>query len=428
MLNWEKWAKIFQILRESGWRKVLRKILLRWTDIDYRNLYSTEALYFSIAMDCSSQQITESRKIHETFPGKFDIQSITWFLPEFKHVYYGGIYTILRFADYLNREKGIRHRFVVLGQGKEQEIAGRIRSVFPALSNQPVKCVQQYEHLETLQPTDAAIATFWTTAYFLLRFNKTQRKFYFMQDYEPTFYPTGSVYALVEATYRFGFYGLTNTPALRQIYEQQYGGQAEYFVPCVDTNVFFPAARLESRQTLPVKLFFYGRPSFTHKGFELGIQALRLIKKRLGNQIQIVTAGETWNPKQYDLEGIVESLGLLDFYETAELYRTCPVSLILVLTRHPSYLPFELMASGSLVVANYNQATEWFFRDYENCLLSEASASCLAEKLEEAVLNPSMRETISGKARSFILNQFQNWEKEMEKIFQYMVTLKKSLE
>ncbi len=59
--------------------------------------------------------------------------------------------------------------------------------------------------LDDLPASDVAICTFWVSAYFLLKFNKTKRKYYFIQDYEPLFYPGGATFALAESTYRFGF-------------------------------------------------------------------------------------------------------------------------------------------------------------------------------------------------------------------------------
>src|ERR1035441_8673683 len=50
-------------------------------------------------------------------------------------------------------------------------------------------------------------------------------------------------------------------------------------------------------------------------------------------------------------------------------------------TRHPSYLPLELMACGAAVVTNRNPYTGWLLRDGENCVLAETSPSALAESL-----------------------------------------------
>lgn len=55
----------------------------------------------------------------------------------------------------------------------------------------------------------ATIATAWNTAYYLRDFDNTISKFYFVQDFEPLFFPVGSDYAFAENTYKFGFRGLT---------------------------------------------------------------------------------------------------------------------------------------------------------------------------------------------------------------------------
>ena len=53
---------------------------------------------------------------------------------------------------------------------------------------------------------DACVASSWETAHVLAaRGDSSYPKFYFIQDYEPFFYPHGSLYALAEDTYRFGF-------------------------------------------------------------------------------------------------------------------------------------------------------------------------------------------------------------------------------
>jgi hypothetical protein len=56
-----------------------------------------------------------------------------------------------------------------------------------------------------------------------------------------------------------------------------------------------------------------------------------------------------------------------------------------MLTPHPSYLPFELMACGALVVALRNEANAWLLEDGVTCLTAEATASDLAAKLFKAV-------------------------------------------
>src|SRR5262249_7526191 len=152
----------------------------------------------------------------------------------------------------------------------------------------PAICVRGDAELTVVPPADACIATFWTTAYALLKFNQTKRKGYFLQDFEPMFYPAGAISAQVEATYRFGFYGLANTITLKQHYTTDYQGQATFFNPCVDTSLFHPADDRSAAQSMPFMVFFYARPDYPRNGFELGAQALRQLKRRLGQRVRIV--------------------------------------------------------------------------------------------------------------------------------------------
>jgi glycosyltransferase involved in cell wall biosynthesis len=412
--------KAYRTWKRLGWKVLRQKIGRRIYGGDALNDYRHEAMIFATWMDFSQAEVEKSRRLHEIYAGDLDIRSITWFLPEFENPYYGGIYTLLRFADTFKRTKGIRNHFAILGDVDDQIVAARIAESFPSLAGEPVSHFTLYEHIQQLEETDAGIATLWGTAYFLLRFNQTKRKFYFIQDYEPLFYPAGSIYAQVEASLRFGYYGIANTPTIRQIYEQQYGGQAEFFVPCVDTHIFHQAPEGSQPKGAPFTIFFYGRPNHARNGFELGAQALRILKKRLGERVRIVAAGAPWDVKDYSLEGVVENLGLLGYHQTAELYRQCDAGLVMMFTRHPSYLPFELMASGSLVITNTNPATTWFLKDGQNCLLAEVSATSIADVLERAFTNSEERRQITQRAARQIQDEFNDWGQQIEKIYQYM--------
>jgi len=417
-------GKAIVIRRELGWNGLWRAVRKRGSRLlhpgGYWDRYSEEARIFSTMMDFSPEDVERSLAVHKQNSGNVEIKSITWFLPEFAHPYFGGIHTILRFADYFARTKGVENRFVVLGSASESLISQRIGRSFPDLVRSPVQIFHLYEDLKDLEPCDAAVATLWATAYFLLRFNQVKRKFYFIQDYEPQFYPAGTISAQVEATYGFGYYGIANTPTLKEIYEEKSGSTAEFFVPCVDTQIFHPAQEGNPDSPDICKIFFYGRPNHPRNGFELGAQALRILKKRLGAKIRIVSAGEDWHPREHDLLGVVENLGLLDYAETAELYRSCQIGLVMMFTQHPSYLPFELMSSGCLVVTNRNPATSWILINKENCLLSESSATCLADTLVEAVLNSDERERITENASQLIKEYYSDWNAQMEKIYRFM--------
>ncbi len=377
-------------VRRQGWRTFYTKAKIKLFPPKihqpaWNKTYASEAFTLVRWLDFTPEDLCRSQEVMTTHAGKLDIKSINWYLPHFEHAYYGGVLTILRFAAKWASDYGVRNTFVIIGDPSSPDSASylrRISEAFPSLASASVVVVHSDADLPSVPACDAAIATLWSTAYYVLKFNQTKRKFYFLQDFEPMFYPAGSTSAQVEATYRFGFYAITNTITLKKHYEADYDGKATFFNPAVDTSLFYPAANRDWGTTRkPYKVFFYGRPAHWRNGFELGSIALAKLKEQLGQRVQIIAAGNDWDPTDYGLGGIIENLGLLPYQETARLYRTCDAGLAMMFTCHPSYLPFEFMASGCLVVSNVNSATSWLLKDNENCLLSLPSASCIADTL-----------------------------------------------
>ena len=382
--------------------------------------YYREAVNLTQWFDAKHSEIEASQKIHADYPGKLDINSVSWFIPEFNNPYYGGIFTILRCANYLKTKYGISQQFLLTSSLDNKAIKERICEAFPALSDSAVFTILPDDDWKRIPATDVTVSTLWATAYYSLRFNKTRRKFYFIQDYEPMFYPAGSTYGQAEATYYFGFYGLINTPGLHEIYKTQYNGLAEYFLPNVDTSIFYPGKN-QYTEKRNFTIFFYGRPGHPRNAFELGAAALKKLKQKMGDQVAIVSAGAEWNPEDYNLEGTVVNLGVLSLQQTASLYRTCDVGLAMMFTKHPSYLPFEFMASGCMVVSNKNSSTKWFLQDGYNCMLTDATPTCIAEIIEKALLDTGARSRIVENAHRMILEQFSDWDKQMEKLYRFMI-------
>ncbi|MFX4516600.1 hypothetical protein ABTA91_19105, partial [Acinetobacter baumannii] len=83
----------------------------------------------------------------------------------------------------------------------------------------------------------------------------TAFKYYFIQDYEPLFYPAGTISALVEATYRFGYRAITNTDQLAAIYRRDFGGEAISFMPAIEPSVFQAPAPDNRRGSDRIRVF-----------------------------------------------------------------------------------------------------------------------------------------------------------------------------
>lgn len=374
--------------------------------------YTSDAMILATLYDFNSKDIVLNNKVIRT-SYQSRPKSAVWFLPPFSTAFYGGIHTILRFAEYLRSRYGTTNCFVILGLDDVSSIQTAINAAFPSLGDCDILGLTNDAQLASLSPSDIAFCTLWTTAYSLLKYNKTKAKYYFLQDWEPLFYPAGSTSAQVEATYQFGFTAICNTISLKESYEE-YGGKAFYFTPSVDTTVFYPPN--EARQSDPYLVFLYGRPGNPRNGFELALPALRKVKEHFSDKVRILSAGASWNAAAYGVEDVIEHLGMLPYKATGELYRKCHVGLAMMMTRHPSYLPFELMACGCMVVANRNKWNEWMLRDQENCMIAEPSVGCISETIIEALENAEKRNRIATAGIQYIREERSDWNREFSNL------------
>jgi O-antigen biosynthesis protein len=369
----------------------------------------------------SQEDLLAISETQRSTAGRRDLRTVNWFIPDFENPFYGGIHTIFRFADHFKREYGVESRFVVIGTGPEEFIRSGLTVTFPGLADSEIYIAPQGAagRLDAVPGSDAAVATLWVTAYPLAQWRGAERMFYFVQDYEPMFYPAGALYALAEETYRMGYYGIANTPPLKEIYES-YGGRATAFTPCVDATVFNHEARTERRDGDPFTVFFYGRPGHPRNCYELAVEALRTVKEDLQDRVHIMTAGSWSALNGARKEPWIDRLGLIDYSETADLYRRCDAGLVLSVSKHPTYIPLQLMACGALVVANDNPANGWLLRDGENCLLAEPTAGRLAEILREGLLDLDLRAQLTARARQDIADRHVDWVPEMDRIFRFL--------
>jgi glycosyltransferase involved in cell wall biosynthesis len=381
--------------------------------------YSADAIQLARHVGCNYWALRQPQQHPERIAAEVAARTCNWYIPPFENPFYGGIMTILRLANHLLAKHGIHQRFLICGAADRRAVHALAQKAFPQLSQAEVLVLDSSEAIEAIPPSDYSIATLWTTAYVLLGVQNTGNKYYMIQDFEPAFYPAGSTYAQAELTYRFGFYGIANTQSIKEIYEREYGGQAVVLRPCIDTKVFHPAAN--ERPSSPKRLFYYARPGTPRNAFELAAAALRLVKERYADAVDIVCAGAGWDPKEFGLEGVVRNVGLLPYADTGDLYRSCHVGLVMMMTKHPSYLPFELMASGSIVVSNYNEANTWFLKDGENCLLSPPTASCLLDTVSYAIDQYEALEPMRKRAAEDILKYFGSWNTSLEQVTQFVL-------
>ena len=372
-----------------------------------------------VARGCrvSDGDVEAVHTLHAHNAEPFSPKTVNWFLPELDSPFYGGINTALRMADHLARVHGVENRFVIWAHPNDGFHRSAIAAAFPALADAPIYYDLSLRAAAGIPACDVSISTLWVTAYAAAHFANARRKFYLIQDFEPMFYPAGTMYALAEESYRLGLYGLCNTENLLHLYER-YGGRGTAFSPAVDRNVFHAVGRRERHADDPVTVFVYARPGHWRNCWELAELALRELKSHLGDRVRIVTAGSWARPE--DVGSGIQHLGLLDYRETGSLYRTCDVGVALTVSEHPSYLPLELMACGVPVVAFDNPAGYWLLRDGENCLLARRTVDGLSNKLERIVVDHQLRASLAQRGLRDIDEGYASWDKALSGVYQYM--------
>jgi glycosyltransferase involved in cell wall biosynthesis len=346
---------------------------------------------------------------------ELELHTLQWFLPWFHNPHGGGVRTILRVAADLAEKHGVESRFHIYDrtEGQARDIPAKLGEAFPSLRGATVTTARPGDRASShLPPCGAAVATTWPSAFPLARFGGARAKFFFVQDYEPAFHPAGAVSAVLEEAARLGLPGIVNTPGLADVY-RAHGSPAIHFVPAVDADRHHPPAT--ARPDAPVQIVFYGRPSTARNAFALGLAALTEAKRRFGERIRIVAAGEDWAPGQFGAADVVENRGALDDLDAvADLYRASHVGLALQLTPHPSYQPLEFAACGVATVANRNPHTAWLLRDGETALLADALPSAIAAAVGRLVEDAALRERLAATARKEVLAV--RWEDQIERI------------
>ncbi|KUM39348.1 glycosyltransferase family 1 protein [Arthrobacter sp. EPSL27] len=122
---------------------------------------------------------------------------------------------------------------------------------------------------------DAVVASSWTTAHVVAsRVALATHRFYFVQDYEPYFYPRGSLYTLAEHSYHLGLGMIALGDMVASRLQQESGIVAAVTVPFgCDTDVYRlleVPARSEPRRGV----VFYAKRNTDRRGYLLAKLAL----------------------------------------------------------------------------------------------------------------------------------------------------------
>jgi len=365
-----------------------------------------------------------AKKLDERFK-KFDVNRlvINWIVPDMG-VGSGGHTTIFRTIKFLE-EFGHKNRIYIFGgtkHGNSRKLKKFINDNFFELK------AEIFSTMDNIKDCDALIATSWQTAYPVRAIQNARKKFYFVQDFEPWFYPMSSEYKMAENTYKFGFYGICAGPWLVKKVNE-YEMPAGYFDLAYDPKIYFPREvktpiKLESKDeynskkiiSLPnvskPKIVAYVRPVTPRRCFELLLQSLRELYSR-GIDFDLSFVGWDLTPYIIPFDEEFRNLRILTHEGLADLYNWADIGIVFSPTNY-SLLPHEMMACKLPIVELKSETTEEVFEDEKNISLAEPNPVSIADKIENLLNDPEKRKKQEETAYEYV-KQF-SWEKSARKV------------
>jgi hypothetical protein len=267
--------------------------------------------------------------------------TFNWIMPP-PGVGSGGHMNIFRFMKFLE-DAGHSNRIYLYADGGGSSLAP-IKEIVKSSSYPQISAqIFWHDNRSDMLDADGIFATSWETAYASFNSKLVSKRFYFVQDFEPYFYAIGSMYALAENTYKFGFYGVTAGGWLSTKLKRDYGMETDHFDFGSDKNTYFITNESRRKEVL-----FYARPYTERRGFEMGILALDIFHKK-HPEYTINFVG--WDVSDYAVPFPYKNLKTLQINELNELYNKCVAGLVLSFT-NMSLLPLELLSSGTIPVVN----------------------------------------------------------------------------
>ncbi len=333
---------------------------------------------------------------------------LNWIIPEMG-IGSGGHMNIFRFISLLE-DRGIHNRIYVCDATKMLTDKD-LREFLTAHYNITNEHVEAFCSTDSITFAHGTVATGWQTAYFVRRFQNTISKFYFVQDFEPLFFPMGSEYLMAENTYKFGFRGITAGEWLKNKLHNEYHMETNSFLFSYDRSIYQPGTKRDQKK----RLFLYVRPVTPRRCFEIALLALCKLHEKMP-EIEVVMAG--WDVSNYYIPFIHLNAGNLSLQELPDLYAQCDICVVMSST-NLSLLPVEVMASNSVVACTAGTNNEWLINK-DNAIIIPNDPIGIADTLYDVLQDPDRLQKLRENGLKFA-QEYTSWENEADKVYQYIL-------
>lgn len=213
-----------------------------------------------------------------------------------------------------------------------------------------------------VRENDIFIATSWWSANHLKQisnfqktaFGHTPKHLYLVQDYEPHFYGWSSKSQLADATYFNEWIKIYNTELLLDYFvsKSKAHGPSHILKPELNVHIGKELKKLNGVQKENI-ILVYGRPFAERNCNEILLEAISIWRAKNPNSAgwRIISLGQQYDHSLLS-ELNIEVLGKVDLEAYANLLAKSKIGLSLMVSPHPSYPPYEMLASGLSTYTN----------------------------------------------------------------------------
>lgn len=242
---------------------------------------------------------------------------------------------------------------------------------------------------------DLLIATAWSTVHCVILSNATHRG-YFIQDFEPFFYPMGSEHIEASNTYGCDLEAIALGRWLPNKLFYEYGLNVRHFDFCADLDTYHDLKLPREHAICAIY-----QPEKPRRCTRLLLSALRIVSE-IDPEMRIYLYGS--KPQGNDLLDFhVNQLGIISTKECNELYNKCLLG-VCCSSSNPSRIPFEMMSTGLPVVDLYAENNLYDFPD--NAIsLAESTPEALATAIMGIADSPETFNSMHSAGIEFMTNR-----------------------
>ena len=313
-------------------------------------------------------------------------RKIAWFIPPLSKGS-GGLNTIFRNAEALSSNGYTCDFYFPPSQGLVTNKADTLQQMRDWFGYTEPGDIYLFE-IECQKDYDLIIATFWDTAY-LVALQKCNHKAYFIQDWEPSFYPVSDAACEAEFSYQLGLSPITIGKWLANKLDSKGFGPSFYTDFGADLSIY---KQLNITKEFAICAIY--QPDKPRRIPNTIIEALQIVKI-YHPDLTIYLYGS----QAIEVAGF-NHLGILSKPECNLLYNRCLLG-ISASTTNPSRIPFEMMAAGLPVLELAGDNTEYDLPK-DAVELANPNSISIAASINELLASPERLEQMRSAGPEFM--------------------------